>query len=97
MTTYLVLNCLFFVLLAGLYIYSGGRVHAKAILVTLLVVLGLTAVFDPIMIAAELVAYDTDKLLGLYWFGAPLEDFAYTIFAVPFVALVWTMLEKRRG
>lgn len=95
MMTYLLLNFVFLSTLAGLYFYSRKHVHARSIAISLLIVVALTAVFDPIMIAIGLVAYDPSKLLGLYLFGAPIEDFAYAVFAVPFVASLWTILEKR--
>ena len=95
MMTYVLLNCVFFALLAGLYFYGHRRVNSHAILAALNVVVALTALFDPIMIAVGLVAYDPSKLLGWYWFGAPLEDFAYALFAVPFVALLWSIMEKK--
>ena len=95
MTTYVALNLVFMVLLAGLYAYGCRYIHGRALLLCLAGVLALTALFDPIMIAVGLVAYDADKLAGIYWLGAPIEDFAYAVFAVPFVALVWSMLERR--
>lgn len=93
MITYTLLNTVFFVILTGLYFYARRHVNGRATLIALLLIITLTALFDPIMIAVGLVAYDADKLLGLYWFGAPIEDFAYAIFAVPFVAAVWSRME----
>lgn len=95
MMTYSLLNLVFFVALLGIYLYTRRMAHAKAALLATVLVVALTAVFDPIMIALGIVAYDANKLLGLYWFGAPIEDFAYAFFAVPFVAAVWTLLERR--
>lgn len=94
MMTYVLINTVFFVLLAVLLALARKRIHVRAAVLALCVVVGLTAVFDPIMIAIGLVEYDSSKLLGLYWLGAPIEDFAYALFAVPFVAGVWHLLEK---
>jgi lycopene cyclase domain-containing protein len=85
----------FFAVLALIMTAARKRIAVKALAVALLLVVGLTALFDPIMIAVGLVAYDPDKLLGLHWLGAPIEDFAYALFAVPFVACLWHLLERR--
>lgn len=89
MMTYFWMNVVFFIILAGVLVVFGRRIHTRALLMSLVVVVGMTAVFDPIMIAIGLVEYDSSKLLGAYWLGAPLEDFAYALFAVPFVAALW--------
>jgi lycopene cyclase domain-containing protein len=60
----------------------------------------LTMVFDTAMIAADLYVFDEDKILGIYLWGAPLEDFAYAIAAALAMPVVWTVLgerEARRG
>jgi lycopene cyclase domain-containing protein len=91
MMTYLLLNAAFFLALAVIIAARHRSVRWKAIAGALAIVLALTALFDPIMIAVGLVAYDDAKLSGLCWFGAPIEDFAYALFAVPFVAIVWQL------
>ena len=91
MMTYTLLNTAFFVLLALMVALRRQAFRPRAVVITLALVVTLTAIFDPLMIAAGLVAYDESKLLGLYWFGAPIEDFAYAIFVVPFVAAMWRM------
>ena len=91
MMTYALLNAMFFAALAIFLIARRRSIRLRAVAGALAVVTGLTAVFDPIMIAVGLVAYDETKLLGLYWLGAPLEDFAYAVFAVPFIAILWHM------
>ena len=95
--TYSLLNLCFFAGLAILLLLRKRKIHRRAILISLLLVVGLTAVFDPIMIAVGLVAYDPTKLLGLYWFGAPVEDVAYAVFAVPFVAAMWHIWGARHA
>ncbi|WP_282949128.1 lycopene cyclase domain-containing protein [Cellulomonas endometrii] len=55
----------------------------------------LTMIFDTLMIAADLYAFDEDKILGVYLWGAPLEDFAYAIAASLAMPVVWTVLERR--
>jgi lycopene cyclase domain-containing protein len=55
----------------------------------------LTMVFDTLMIAADLYVFDADKILGVYLWGAPLEDFAYAIAASLAMPVLWTVLEGR--
>ena len=95
MMTYVVLNTIFFLVLLVTLLTARGRVSYKAVALGLCIVVTLTAVFDPIMIAVGLVEYDASKLLGVYWFGAPIEDFAYVLFAVPFVAALWQILDRK--
>ncbi len=95
MMTYSLLNLLFFAVLLATALLAKKYISLKACMVALVIVVSLTEIFDPIMIAVGLVDYDTSKLLGLYWFGAPIEDFAYALFAVPFVAGMWHLLEPK--
>jgi lycopene cyclase domain-containing protein len=62
-----------------------------------LVLCVLTMVFDTLMIAADLYVFDEDKILGVYLWGAPLEDFAYAIAAALAMPVLWTVLERRAG
>jgi len=55
----------------------------------------LTMVFDTLMIAADLYVYAEDKILGVYLWGAPLEDFAYAIAAALAMPVLWTVLGPR--
>jgi lycopene cyclase domain-containing protein len=54
-------------------------------------------VFDTLMIAADLYVFDEDKILGIYLWGAPLEDFAYAIAAALAMPVVWTVLGAREA
>ena len=56
----------------------------------------LTAVFDTIMIDVGLYVFDPDKILGLYIWGAPLEDFAYAIAAAIGMPVLWVALGRRK-
>ena len=57
----------------------------------------LTMVFDTLMIAAELYVFDPDLILGVYVWGAPVEDFAYAIAAAMLLPALWTWLGRRSG
>jgi len=54
----------------------------------------LTAVFDTIMIDVGLYVFDPTKILGVYVWGAPLEDFAYAVAAAVFVPVLWQVLGR---
>ena len=57
----------------------------------------LTLVFDTAMIAAGLYVFDPAKIVGIYLWGAPLEDFAYAIAAAVAMPVLWTALSGRRA
>lgn len=60
---------------------------------TLGVVLVLTAVFDSLIIAAGIVAYDASRILEVYIGRAPIEDFAYACVSVILVVVLWEYYE----
>lgn len=95
MITYLILNLLF-LLTVILFLPVHFRKPPAAFWIALAVVSLLTMVFDPIIIALDIVAYDETKLLGLFIFGAPIEDFFYAVYAAMIVPLLWTRFAKRR-
>ena len=96
MFTYLLLN-LFFLLSLLLFLPKKLSKPGKAFWLTLVIVLALTTIFDPIIIALDIVGYDTEKLLGLFIFGAPIEDFFYAVYAACIVPLVWNKLGERHA
>ncbi|GAA5028483.1 lycopene cyclase domain-containing protein [Microbacterium fluvii] len=55
----------------------------------------LTAVFDNLMIAADLYRYPAEHLSGWRIGLAPLEDFAYPICVAFLVPSVWVLTERR--
>lgn len=93
--TYAVLNLL---VLAALAVALGSRLRRLRpgpIGWAAVVMLALTAVFDNAMIAAGLVEYAADEVLGLRLGLAPIEDFAYTIAAVAVMPVLWTVFGAR--
>ena len=70
----------------------GRRMAASAIAALILV--GLTAVFDNLMIAAGLFSYPPEHLSGLRVGLAPLEDFSYAVCAAFLVPAVYTLLPR---
>ena len=49
----------------------------------------LTAIFDNLIIATGIVAYDAATISGIKIGVAPIEDFAYTIAAVLLITTIW--------
>ncbi|HWS49988.1 MAG TPA: lycopene cyclase domain-containing protein [Microbacterium sp.] len=68
---------------------GGLAISAAALLL-------LTAVFDNVMIGAELFHYAPSQLLGLRVGLAPIEDFAYPLAAVLLLPSVWVAALRRR-
>lgn len=96
MATYLTLNLVVMavavIVLALLRVLRWDRIMTRI----LVVLLALTIVFDSLIIAASIVAYDSSKLLGVTLGMAPIEDLMYTILAVIFIPAIWKKLESRR-
>jgi lycopene cyclase domain-containing protein len=59
---------------------------------TALVLVGLTLVFDNLMIAVDLFSYPQEHLSGLKLGLAPIEDFAYPLCAAFLLPAVYTLL-----
>jgi len=93
--SYLILNCAFLAAaFTALFLVPKNR--WPAYLVGLLPMLMIPAVFDNLIVATGIVAYDTTKISGLMIGWAPIEDFAYTIAAVLIVPSVWSAMIRRR-
>lgn len=63
-------------------------------LISAVVMMALTAVFDNAIIGSGLVAYDAELLSGVMVGVAPLEDFAYTLAALMMIPALWHLLER---
>lgn len=61
----------------------------KTVLWTMLSMLLLTLIFDNVIIGLDIVAYDPQKVSGVFLGLAPIEDFAYTVVAVLAVSSIW--------
>jgi lycopene cyclase domain-containing protein len=59
------------------------------------VLLVLTAVFDSLMIAADLFRFDEEQLLGWHVGLAPVEDFAWPLASALALPALWTLLASR--
>lgn len=93
--TNIVLNVLVLVALTAVSWRELRRLRPGPVVGGALVLCVLTMVFDTLMIAADLYVFDEAKILGVYLWGAPLEDFAYAIAAALAMPVLWTVLERR--
>src|SRR5690606_20065014 len=73
----------------------GVRRHLAATAITIAVLVGLTAVFDTVMIGAGLFHYSDDHLAGLFIGLAPIEDFAYPVAVALMLPALWWVLTRR--
>jgi len=97
--TYWSLNAIFLavvVLIGVIAVIRSRRKAWRAVLVTLVILLAFTAVFDNLMISIGLVGYDRGKISGAFIGIAPLEDFAYAIAAAILLPSLWVLTEGRR-
>ncbi|MEY4961766.1 MAG: hypothetical protein RLZZ249_463 [Actinomycetota bacterium] len=71
------------------------NLRVRPLLVTALVMLTLTLIFDNVIIGTGIVAYDQEKLLGIMLGYAPIEDFAYTLVALVLTPSLYEMFRRR--
>ena len=98
--SYWSLNAIFLAVVAVVAIIAvvrGRRRRWLAVLITLGVLLVVTAIFDNVMIGIGLVGYNHAKISGAFIGVAPLEDFAYAIAAAVLLPSVWMLTEGRRS
>lgn len=95
METYLIFNLLFLGIAFGVLALLKSLRVSKLILAVLAVLLVLTAIFDSFIILADIVAYDHDKLLGIYIGAAPIEDFFYSILVAVMIPAVWHLTKRK--
>lgn len=96
-TTYLAMSApfiVFTVALTGIAVWKFG-LRLKSLGVPIAVLLVNTAIFDNLIIAAGLVAYDETRILGIRIGLAPIEDFLYAIAAVMVVASFWHIIARK--
>ena len=80
---------------AGRRVPSPGR-WWSAVLATAAVLVVLTGVFDNLMIAADLFRYPGSALLGPRVVLAPVEDFAWPVFAALALPALWELVPAVR-
>jgi lycopene cyclase domain-containing protein len=98
--TYWLLNLLFLTVVAVVALaamLSKREPRWRAVAITLVGVLIMTAIFDNIMISVGLVGYSEAKITGVFVGVAPIEDFAYPVAAVLLLPAIWTLRGKPRA
>lgn len=94
MFTYVILNIVFMaVVLVALRRWLPAL--DTRLTLAMIAILTMTAVFDSLIITFDIVAYDMTKILGIYIFQAPVEDFAYALLAILIVPALWKYFEDR--
>jgi lycopene cyclase domain-containing protein len=73
----------------------GARQRLVASLWTALVLVAFTAVFDNLMIAADLFTYPEEHISGIRIGLAPIEDFSYPICAAFLLPSIGALLPSR--
>jgi lycopene cyclase domain-containing protein len=94
--TYLILNVSVIIISSAL-LFKWLRFPVRLILITLIILLILTAVFDNLIVGLDIVRYDPNKILGIYIFKAPLEDFMYSLLAIIIVPAVWNVFRGKHA
>jgi lycopene cyclase domain-containing protein len=95
--TYLALSLVVLTLLGAVCTPVLRELRGWPVVSTALHLVVLTLVFDSLMIGVGLVSYDPEKILGVYLWDAPIEDFAYSIAAAIAMPTLWTVLARRRA
>lgn len=95
MSRYLLLNSLVLLIPLVWALVWRRDMFTKRWFLTLAILLLMTAVFDNLIIIANIVAYRPDHILGWYVYRAPVEDFFYTIAVVLLVPLLWGKHETK--
>ncbi|MCU1482597.1 MAG: lycopene cyclase protein [Subtercola sp.] len=91
-----------FFLAAAVLLVAVARVVRRRprilpLVVTAIILLVITAVFDNVMISIGLVGYNRDLISGVFVGVAPLEDFAYALGAVLLLPALWALLPTHTG
>lgn len=89
MATYIILNCIVLAVLLITLRWRKLLLWNRSVLVTLGILLATTAIFDSLIIAYGIVAYDESKLLSLYIWQAPIEDFFYALAVGLLIPALW--------
>lgn len=93
--TYWLINLPFLIVAAMVMGVAFGRGRGPRLipwLISAVVMMTLTAIFDNAIIASGLVAYDEALISGVTIGVAPLEDFAYTLAALLIVPALWRIM-----
>lgn len=97
--TYWILNAFFLAgttIIVSVFLRRSDKYHLVPVLLTALIMLIVSVGFDNLMIAIGLVAYESNKISGIFIGIAPIEDFCYAIAAAVLLPFLWRMLENKK-
>jgi lycopene cyclase domain-containing protein len=99
--TYWMLNAGFLAGVAVIAVLAVAKARRRmpwvAVVITFGVVALLTAVFDNILIAVGIIAYDPALSSGILLGRAPIEDFSYALAAAVLLPSLWILLPPGRS
>lgn len=97
--SYWTLNAIFLAVVALVAVVAAVRMRSprlSPVLISVVVLLITTAIFDNVMISIGLVGYDAAKISGAFIGIAPLEDFAYAVAAAVLLPCLWVLIPAKR-
>lgn len=77
------------------WLVRPARTWWLALAVTVATMVGLTAVFDSVMVAADLFRYDEERLAGFRVWLTPVEDLGWPVAAALALPALWELLGRR--
>lgn len=93
MFKYSLLNLIFLIPVI-LFAYPNAKKNRRATAYLLAILVGLTIIFDNLIIYAGIVSYTSANILGINIGYAPIEDFAYTVAAVLLLPALWERCKR---
>lgn len=96
MLTYLSMNMIFLAAVL-LFLWRVKQFKfSKLMMIVLAVLLVCTAIFDSLIILADIVRYDPELIMGIKVWAAPVEDFFYSLVAALLIPSIWNLSEQKR-
>lgn len=92
MFKYSLLNLLFLIPVF-IFAYSNFTKNRSITGYLIAILVGLTIIFDNLIIMSGIVTYNADNILSINIGYAPIEDFAYTVAAALLLPAIW---ERRK-
>jgi lycopene cyclase domain-containing protein len=93
--TYPVLTAIVLSVFAVVGIFMRKWIDKRALIPASIFMIGMTLVFDNLIIGSGIVDYDFDKTAGIRLFFAPIEDFAYTLVALILVPSLFNFFRSK--
>ena len=85
---------LFFLVPVIIFAYSNFKNNKSLTAYLLAILIGLTIIFDNLIIYSGIVTYTAQNIIGINIGYAPIEDFAYTFAVALLLPAIWEMRKK---